>query len=148
MDWKSISNEEESKELLRLFGEFHDACIKEAHMWTGHSIDESLSMTVVGGLDTSIKFVVQRQFRNPSCIELLFEEVTRINFVPSPENYDSIIYECNLGYENEQFYWVIDTSQEPSDLNANEDSWVRSKKLSWRIADDLLGSELHYGNNT
>jgi len=148
MTWKSILNEEESKKLLQRFGGFHDACIREAHMWSGHSIDDDLAMTVSSSLDTSIKFVIQRQFRDPSCIELLFEEVTRINIVPSPENYDSIIYGSNLGKENDEFFWVVDTTQNPSQLKSTEDSWVTSKKLSWRVADELLGKKLNYGKNT
>ena len=145
MSWQIISTEQEAKELLKLFGGFHDACIKEAHLWTGHSVDNKLAMAVKSNLDTSIKFVVHRQFSNPSCIELLFENVTRINLVPSPENYDSVIYESNLGKENNEYYWVIDTMQALGDMKPTEDSWVVSKSLSWRVADELLGEKLSYG---
>ena len=145
MSWQVISTDEEAKALLKLFGGFHDACIKEAHLWTGHSVNSKLSMAVTGDLDTSIKFVVHRQFASPSCIELLFEKVTRINIVPSPENYDSIIYESNLVKENDEYYWVIDTMQTLGELESTEDSWVVSKALSWRVADELLGEKLSYG---
>ena len=39
-------------------------------------VDESLAMTVPGGLDTNVKILFQRQYENPSAIEILFEGVT------------------------------------------------------------------------
>jgi len=148
MNWNTVSNDKEAKELLRLFGGFHDACIKEAHLWTGHRVDSSLSMSCTGEMDTSMKFLVQRQFENPSCIELLFEGITRFNFVPSPEGANSVIYESNLGENEGLFFWVVDTDQTLDVMNAIEDSWVTSQKLSWRAADDLLGRDLQYGSGT
>lgn len=145
MTWIEIKSEEEAKALLKKFGCFHDACIKEAHLWTQHRVNENLSMSCSGELDTSIKFVVQRQFRNPSCIELLFEKVTRINIVPSPENYDQIIYEALIGIEDGEFFWCVDSSETPKGLDSNKDTWIKSKILKWRVADEMLGPELSYG---
>ncbi|CAM5190074.1 hypothetical protein [Alishewanella longhuensis] len=145
MTWIEIKNEEEAKALMQKFGYFHDACIKEAHLWTEHRVNEDLSMSCSGALDTSIKFVVQRQFRNPSCIEMLFEQVTRINIVPSSENYDQIIYEALIGIEDGEFFWSVDSSETPKDRDPREDTWITSKILKWRVADEMLGSELSYG---
>lgn len=117
-------------------------------MWTGHSVNDRLAMTVCSNLDTSIKFLIQRQLKDPSCIELLFKGVTRINIVPSPENYDSIIYESNLGKINDEYFWVIDTLQTPSDLTSTEDSWITAKKLSWRATDEFMDDDLRYGGQT
>lgn len=146
MTWIEIKSEEEATNLLKKFGYFHDACIKEAHLWTQHRVNENLSMSCSGELDTSIKFVVQRQFRNPSCIELLFEKVTRINIVPSPENYDQIIYEALIGVEDGEFFWSVDSRKNPKNLDSNQDTWIKSKILKWRVADEMLGSELSYGS--
>lgn len=145
MTWIEIKSEEEANNLLKEFGYFHDACIKEAHLWTQHRVNKNLSMSCSGGLDTSIKFVVQRQFSNPSCIEMLFEKVTRINIVPSPENYDQIIYEALIGIEDGEFFWSVDSSERPKDLNPSRDTWIKSKILKWRVADEMLGTELSYG---
>lgn len=146
MTWNGIKSEDEASELMKTFGYFHDACIKEAHLWTQHRVNKNLSMSCSGELDTSMKFVVQRQFKNPTCIEILFEEVTRINIVPSPENYDQIIYEALIGMEDGEFFWSVDSNDKPKDLDPSEDTWVKSKILKWRVADDKLGSELSYGS--
>lgn len=148
MEWKSVNCDADAKELLKFFGSFHDACIREAHLCTDHFVDEGLCMITSSKLDTCIKFVVQRQFDNPRCIELLFEQVTRFNFVPSPENYDSIIYESNLGMQDGVLIWIIDSYQSLDDMESNKDSWVCARKLRWRVADDLIGPELAYGSNT
>lgn len=146
MTWIDVKNEENAKELMESFGHFHDSCIKEAHLWTEHRVHEDLSMSCSGDLDTSIKFVVQRQFKNPTCIELLFESVTRINIVPTPENYDQIIYEALIGVEEGELFWAVDSQNNPSNLEPSEDTWIKSKRLKWRVADDKIGKELSYGN--
>jgi len=145
MTWNTISSEEDAIELMNIFGGFHDSCIKEAHLWSKHHVDDNLSMSCSGDLDTSIKFVVQRQFKKPSCIELLFEQVTRINIVPTPENYSEIIYEARIGLEDDEFYWSVDNSEKPTDLEASADTWVKSKVLKWRVADEKLGAQYSYG---
>ena len=148
MTWKDITSVNDANELVDLFGGFHDACIREAHLFTDHYINGDLSMNCPGNLDTSIRFVVQRQFRNTACIELLFGGVTRCNLVPTPDNYDSIIYEAKIGIENGEIYWVLDTDRPPSKCKANRDTWVSSKTLKWRPNDEFLGKELHFGNDT
>ena len=82
MNWIELKEESDINDLLERFGYFHDGCLRERHMWTGTYVDEDLSMAVpFGELDTNVKMLFQRQYSNPSAIE----------FVPTPENYDSII---------------------------------------------------------
>ena len=97
-----------------VFGHFHDSCIREAHLWTGHWVSPTLSMACSGDLDTRIRFLIQRQFKNPSAIELQFEEVTRFNLVPTPENYDSIIYSATLLVQDKIIFWSLDAGWDPS----------------------------------
>ncbi|MCU7804983.1 MAG: hypothetical protein KZQ96_17480 [Candidatus Thiodiazotropha sp. (ex Lucinoma borealis)] len=148
MAWRKITNEIDADELMDIFGGFHDACIREAHLYTEHYVNNDLSMNCPGNLDTSIRFVVQRQFKDPACIELLFEGVTRFNLVPTSDNYDSVIYEARIGIEKEEVYWSVDTNKPPSNCKANRDTWVSAKTLKWRPNDQYLGRELHFGNNT
>jgi hypothetical protein len=43
------------------FGDFHDSCSKELHMWSEHFVDDNLSMHVSGGLDHKVRVLFQRQ---------------------------------------------------------------------------------------
>ena len=74
--WISITSDNEAEQLLSLFGEFHDSCIREVHIWTKHFVSSDLAMATDSGLDTCAKFIVQRQFRDSSCIELQFEQIS------------------------------------------------------------------------
>lgn len=61
--------------LLHAVGGFHDGCIREAHVWAEHYVLPDLRMSCGGDLDTRVRLLVQRQFKAPSAIELLFEQV-------------------------------------------------------------------------
>ena len=103
LNWIELKEESDIKDLLEIFGYFHDACLKELYMWTGTYVNEDLSMAVPGELDTNVKILFQRQYSNPSAIELFFECVTVIHIVPTPENYDSIIREAIIIKNDDNF---------------------------------------------
>ena len=105
----------------------------EAHLWTGHWVSKDLSMTCSDSLDNCIRILVQRQFKDPSAIELLFEEVTRFNLVPSPENYESIIFEATLLVQDGTIYWTPNVGWWP-------DLQVEMKSLGY-LQNDFGGVE-------
>ena len=91
MTWTVLSSQGDLDDLLKLFGNFHDGCLREAHVWTEHYVYPNLHMHCFGDLDTRVRLLVQSQYRCPSAIELLFEQVTTFHLQPSAANYDSII---------------------------------------------------------
>ncbi|MCM3707070.1 MULTISPECIES: hypothetical protein [Cytobacillus] len=107
MEWVEIKGNDDIKDVLDRYGHFHDSCLKELMMWTESYVDHSRSMRVGDGLDTKIQMLFQRQFLNPSAIELLFEEVTHFQLKPRAENDDSIIYDAVLMLRENTFYWQI-----------------------------------------
>jgi chorismate mutase len=144
--WSVVRSEADVEALLDSFGGFHDACVREAHLWTDHWVAADLSMSCPGNLDTRIRILVHRQFRNPAAIELLFEEVTRFNLVPTPENYDSIIFSATLLLRDGQIYWSPEENWSPESPNRDRSTWLSSRKLRWRDASEWLGKALHYGS--
>ena len=146
MTWKEITTQADADALMELFGGFHDACLREAHLWTDHWVSTDLSMSCPGKLDNRIRFLIQRQFKAPSAIELLFEEVTRFNLVPSPENYDSIIFAASLLVHNGVIFWSPEGNWKPDGPRRDESTWVSAKQLRWREV-PWLGQKLHYGAN-
>jgi hypothetical protein len=144
MDWNEIKTQAEADALMDLFGDFHDACVREAHLWTDHWVSRDLRMSCPADLDNRIRFLVQRQFKNPAAIELLFEEVTRFNLVPTPENYDTIIFEATLLIRDGVAYWSPKGDWSPDTPYRNDSTWISAKHLRWREV-DWLGNELHYG---
>ena len=146
MEWKEIITQADADTFMDLVGGFHDGCIREAHLCTDHWVSSDLSMSCPGNLDNRIRFLIQRQFRNPAAVELLFEEVTRFNLVPTPENYDTIIYGATLLVRNDTIYWSTDGRWSPDSSDRDESTWISAKKLRWHEV-DWLGEKLHYGPN-
>lgn len=143
--WKSINTQKDIDRLMNDFGGFHDACLKELYMWTDHYVDSNLSMGVSDKLDHRIRVLFQRQWENPSAIEVLFEEVIKLSITPSPENYDSIIYEGTLIYKDEVFYWADDSNWSPEEKRNYELNWIAARKVSWREVSHWMGEEQRYG---
>jgi hypothetical protein len=148
MGWKQIQNTTDIEHLMKSFGYFHDSCLKELHMWSEHFVDDDLSMSVSSGLDHRVRILFQRQGSNPSAIELMFEQVTQMHILPSPENHDSIIYNVSFIFKDDLFYWANDSSWRPEDKAENQVSWLSSKEVKWRDGSDWMGDELRYTGGT
>lgn len=146
MKWKDIKLQADADTLLSIFGHFHDGCIRELHMWTEHWVNEDLSMEYSVDLDTKIRILVQRQFENPSAIELLFEEVERFNLMPMQKNYDSIIYGAILLVKEDAIYWSPEEDWSPESSDRDECTWIKAHRLKWREV-NWLGQQLRYGPN-
>ena len=130
---------------MKVFGSFHDGCIREAHVWTEHFVGTDLCMAGTGDLDTRVRLLIQRQCKAPSAIELLFEQVVTLHLQPSPENYDSIILGATMLCRDRTYYWA-DVSGWTFESTTHDDAtWIAAKKVSWRDASEWMGSDLHYG---
>jgi hypothetical protein len=69
--WQELGAPNQIAALMDTFGDFHDACVREMHVVTGHYVAQNLSMSV--DWRTTVHMLIQRQFPNPSAIELRFE---------------------------------------------------------------------------
>jgi hypothetical protein len=144
MDWNEIRTQGDADALMKVFGEFHDGCIREAHLWTEHWVGRDLSMSCPDHLDNHIRIAVQRQSTGPAAVELLFDEVTRFTLVPTRENYMAIIFDAVLLVEDAVIYWSPDSRWSPDSPYRDDVTWVSARRLRWREV-DWLGEDLHYG---
>ncbi len=144
-NWTEVTDSDDVEVLLSTFGGFHDSCIKELHMWTGHFVDPDLSMRTSGDLDCNVRILCQRQWENPSAVELWFEEVTELHVSPSPLNYDSIILEATLEVNNGSIYWADDGDWSPGGDGNEKVTWIASRKLRWRDVSSWMGAAMRYG---
>jgi hypothetical protein len=144
-EWTEVQTQEDGDTLLNVFGGFHDSCIREAHLATGHWVSANLAMTCSGGADSRIQLLVQRQFQNPSAILLHFEEVTRFNLVAAQEHCDSIILEATLLVRDGTIFWSVEGNCSPDSANRDAVTWVSARRLRWRAV-DWLGDELRFGS--
>lgn len=145
MEWKELKDRNDINSLLVTFGGFHDSCLKELYMWTESYVDEDLSMSMSTDLDTNVRILFQRQYDSPSAIEMLFEGVTQFHIVPSPINYDPVIYEAKLFLHEGYFYWADDYDWESNNLTQGANSWISAKNLKWRDVSSWMGKKSRYG---
>ena len=143
MKWIELKDIDDIKGFLEIFGYFHDSCLRELLMWTDSYVDNDLSMKVGLGFDTKVRMFFQRQSNAPSAIELLFEGVTNFHLKPSPENYDSIIYDANILLKDGTFYWADSVEWTPNH-NDEEVTWISAKKVKWREVSHWMGEERRY----
>lgn len=144
MSWKEVKNNEDVGNLLNTFGNFHDSCLKELYMSTGSYVDESLSMSISVNLDTTIRILFQRQYANPSAIELLFEGVTQFCISPNPKNHDSIIYEAKILCEDDSFHWTDNIDWYPN-RGISPANLISAQQLKWRDVSSWMGNRQRYG---
>ncbi len=122
--WNHIVSKADADKLLDIFGGFHDGCLREVHIWTQSWVAPDLRMQCASDLDTRIRFYVQRQFRNPSAIELLFEQVVGFHLQPSAQNYDSIIFGATLLFDGDIICWADAAGWSPTDdMSDTEFHW-------------------------
>lgn len=133
-DWKEITDDKDIETLLQLYGNFHDGCLREIHIVTKESVDKGLSMSFDGTLTATLLF--QRQYKNPTVIELRFDMVRQFNFNPPGPNHDSIIYDATFKKVGNLFYWA---SEDNWQLGDNDAVWISGEKVYWRERPELIG---------
>lgn len=145
-DWKYIQNEEDIEKLLEIVNYFHDSCIKEIKYISGSFINKDQTMHTIDNL-RNVSVIMQLP-SDDNAIELEFEEIERLNLVPSFPNYSSKIFEAFIFIYNGYIYFS-QFECEVGDLEASseENSWIKGKRLKWRFNEEYLGSEVIYVNN-
>jgi hypothetical protein len=149
MDWFEINNKDDAQNLLIKFGGFHDGCLKELKYISGEYVYKELSMMAVNSL-RKLSIIFQRQWENPSAIEMIFEGLVRINLVPSIPNNDGIIYDAYFDVVDNLIYWAETNEFNISEIDSNpyyrQITWIIAEKARWRIANEYIGDEEVYIN--
>jgi hypothetical protein len=145
MNWKSLTSQTQIDEFMRLFGQFHDACLKEVHISTGHYVGKDLAMAAPSDEATQGHLLFQRQFHDFSAIELAFEKIVRFNMVPPKKNHCWIIFEATMTLTDELIYWADVSRWSPHDPRCDTATWIAAKSLCWRDASNWMGPKLQYG---
>jgi hypothetical protein len=133
--WTEIKDQADIDNLLELYGNFHDSCLKDIYIATREFIDEKLAMHFDNKLTASLLF--QRQFKPTTVLELKFEDIEQFNFRPFDETEGAVIYDATLMIKNELFYWA---DFEGWEIGDNGSTWVSGKKLFWRQRPELIGN--------
>ena len=141
-NWQQLTTLHDIETLMKLFHNFHDGCVREIHVATGYYVEEDLAMTV--DWRTTVHMLVQRQFREPSAIELRFEEIIGLMVSPPPPDYEAIIRHAAFFLREGVIYWADGAEWTPELADRDEYTWVAARRAFWRDASHWLGSDLRY----
>jgi len=143
--WNSINNEKDIEYVSTLFGYFYDACIKEVKYISGSYVGDDSRMKTTDDL-RQVYMIIQKQNKEHSVIEFLFDGVERFNLVPANEEYDSIISGLLLKIIGKQIYFANspDIKIDELDKNSNWITWIKAKSLKWREINKYIGDSLVY----
>ena len=123
--WNEITTEKELNSFLDVMCYFHDSCLKEIKYISGAYVNEKLSMSAVNN-QRRLSMIVQRQFKNPSVVEMQFVELKYLKLFPSDENYTCEILDATMILKEDCIYWCDCGGLSEKDIN----SYVGEVKLS------------------
>lgn len=141
--WNDIRCEQDITDLMELVYEFHDSCIKEAKYISGAYVNHDLGMHPVNDLRV-LKMIIQRQFDNPSVIELEFSGLKYCRLAPDDEKFSCEIHDATMLWKGNCVYWCDCGGLTEAELERYAGTVVCAEKVRWRVADEYLGKKEVY----
>lgn len=157
MKWHVITGEADLDALREHFSGFHDACLREVHVWRDIFVDEEGIMHNAAQAGTHARLLFQRQdLDGPQAIELWFDEVRHVQVVQIPFDDDQFMSAATLIREGDVYYWADAPDWTPNaavplareagaGYAQGSPMWVGARQLRWRDVPDWLGNTLRYG---
>lgn len=99
-DWHNIATQDDIESLLSAYGDFHDACIVEAHFKSGAFVDEASAMHFGSANEYILSLIFQCQW-TPQTIELQFIGLRQFHLAGWQENYACNIFDVYLAFHDD-----------------------------------------------
>lgn len=141
--WNEINNDKDLNSFMYMHYGFHDSCIKELKYISGAYVYENLSMHPINDL-RNLKIIIQRQFNNPSVIEMEFLGLKYLKMFPNDENYTCEIFDATMILKEGCIIWCDCGDLSEADLDEYTGTIVCASKVRWRAADEYIGSKEIY----
>jgi hypothetical protein len=126
-NWTEVKTQTDADSFMKMVNNFHDFYLKEVHIVNPRFM----------GSPTNAILSFQNTWGESEAFELFFEDVTRINLVPSSANFDSIIMRSLLRLENGSTTWCEDADLWNGKGTNDALTWITAHKLSWRTGSCL-----------
>ncbi len=141
--WNEIISENDLNDFLVRFGYFHDSCIKEIKYIGGAYVNEDLSMYPINSQRTA-RIIFQRQYRDPSVIEMEFIGVSQLSLFPPDEKYTCEILDATMIRQEDRIYWCDCGGLSETDLKDYQGALICASRVRWRAADEYIGKKEIY----
>ena len=136
--WNEIADENDLNRFMDMMYGFHDSCLKELKYMSGAYVAEDLSMLPVNNRRV-LSMVIQRQFRNPSVIEMQFGGLKYLRLFPEDEDYTCEILDATMILKEDCIYWCDCGGLSVGDIESYTGTIVCASKVRWRAVDEYIG---------
>lgn len=141
--WNEIKSGKDLKSFMDTVCGFHDSCIKEIKYISGAYVDETLSMLPINTQRT-LSMIIQRQFENPSVVEMQFVGLKYLRLFPIGEDYTCEILDTTMILKKDCIYWCDCGGLSATDIENYTGTTICASKVRWRAADEYIGSDEIY----
>lgn len=142
--WNEIVDKDDLNSFMSLFGGFHDSCLKEIKYISGAYVNNDLSMHPFNK-DRSLKVIFQRQYENPSVIEMEFIGLLKMNlFLEDADFYTCEITSATMILCEDRIFWCDCGGLSANDLESYKGTLICSTAIKWREADEYTGKDEVY----
>ena len=136
--WNEIANEKDLYIFMDAIYGFHDSCLKEIKYISGAYVNEKLNMLPVNN-QRILHMIIQRQFENPSVIEMQFEGLKYLKLFPNDENYTCEILDATMIVKEDCVYWCDCGGLSEKDIESYTGTVICASKVRWRAVDEYIG---------
>lgn len=141
--WNEIANEKELNSFMDTMYGFHDSCLKEIKYISGAYVNEKLSMHPVNNKRV-LSMIIQRQFENPSVVEMQFVGLKYFKLFPNDENYTCEILDATMVLKENCIYWCDCGGLSEKDIESYTGTTICALKARWRAVDEYIGAKKIY----
>lgn len=141
--WNEIANEKDLNSFMDTMYGFHDSCLKEIKYISGAYVNKNLGMLPVNK-QRILSIIIQRQFENPSVIEMQFMGLNHLKLFPNDENYTCEILDATMLLKDDCIYWCDCGGLSEEDIKNYTGTTICASKVRWRAADEYIGSDEVY----
>lgn len=141
--WNEIATEKDLNNFMDAMYSFHDSCLKEFKYISGAYVNKELSMIPVNS-QRVLSMIIQRQFENPSVIEMQFVGLKHLKLFPNNENDTCEILDATMLLKSDCIYWCDCGGLSEKDIESYTGTTICASKVRWRTVDEYIGSKEIY----
>lgn len=141
--WNEIVCKKDLDSFMNIMCGFHDSCVKEIKYISGAYVNEKLSMSPVNS-QRVLCVIIQRQFEDPSAIEMQFAGLKYLKLFLNGENYTCEILDASMIIKEDCIYWCDCGGLSEKDIESYTGTTICASKVRWRAADEYIGEQEVY----
>lgn len=141
--WHEINTQQELDDFRDAMYGFYDSCIKEMKYVSGAYVMDDLSMHPINE-KRNLSVLIQRQFEDPSVIEMEFQGLIYIKMFPPNENFTCEMLDATMILKDTCIIWSDWGDLTEEELEIYSYTIICAAKMRWHAVDQYLGKEEAY----